>query len=109
MHITSTLPVLASLAATSVAETVLGVYIFSRHGDRTAKATPPSHLTDLGYAEVFTSGTFYRNRYVAENATRQIYGLSPDIVSASQITASAPADGVLQNSAMGFLQVRCLF
>jgi hypothetical protein len=52
-----------ALAAGSAAvqETVLGIYIFSRHGDRTAKATPPANLTDLGYEEVFTSGTYFRN------------------------------------------------
>jgi hypothetical protein len=44
---------LASLASSTVsAETVLGAYIFSRHGDRTAKSTPPTVLTDLGYQEV---------------------------------------------------------
>lgn len=103
MHSTL-LPLLATLASSAAAETVLGVYIFSRHGDRTAKATPPSSLTDLGYAEVFTSGTYYRNRYVADDASRQIFGLNTDLVKQSQITASAPADAVLQNSAMGFLQ-----
>jgi hypothetical protein len=46
-------------------ETVLGVYVFSRHGDRTAKATLPASLTDLGYEEVFTGRTYFRNRYVA--------------------------------------------
>lgn len=103
MHFT-TLPLLATLACSATAETVLGVYIFSRHGDRTPKALPPSNLTDLGYAEVFTSGTYYRNRYVADNSSRQIHGLNTDIVKQSQITASAPVDTVLQNSAMGFLQ-----
>lgn len=104
MHF-STLPLLASLVSSAVAaETVLGVYIFSRHGDRTAKSTPPANLTDLGYQEVFTSGTYYRNRYVAGDATRRIFGINVDLVKQSQITASAPADTVLQSSAMGFLQ-----
>jgi len=91
----------ASLAS---AETVLGVYILSRHGDRTAKSTPPSNLTDLGYEEVFTSGTYFRNRYIASGATNPIYGINTDIVKLSQITASAPVDTVLQPSALGFLQ-----
>ncbi|KIW92482.1 uncharacterized protein Z519_06329 [Cladophialophora bantiana CBS 173.52] len=97
---------LASLAScsTAAAETVLGVYLFSRHGDRTAKSTPPSSLTDLGYEEVFTSGTYYRNRYIASDAGRRIFGIEPDLVKLSQITASAPADNVLMPSAMGFLQ-----
>lgn len=98
------LPLLASLASSAAAETVIGLYIFSRHGDRTAKSTPPSNLTDLGYQEVFTSGTFFRNRYVASDASRRVFGLNSDLVKQSQITASAPVDTVLQNSALGFLQ-----
>jgi len=96
----------AALAAPLVAgqETVLGVYIFSRHGDRTAKSTPPANLTDLGYDQVFTSGTYYRNRYISSDATQRIFGINSDIVKQSQLTASAPADTVLQNSALGFLQ-----
>jgi len=103
MHFT-TLPLLAILASSATAETVLGVYILSRHGDRTPKILPPANLTDLGYSEVFTSGTYYRNRYVSANASRLIHGLNTDIVKQSQISASAPVDTVLQNSAIGFLQ-----
>jgi len=97
---------IAALAASlaSAQETVLGAYIFSRHGDRTAKSTPPANLTDLGYEEVFTSGTYFRNRYIASGATKRIYGINSDIVKLSQITASAPVDNVLQSSALGFLQ-----
>jgi Histidine phosphatase superfamily (branch 2) len=96
----------AALAAGSASaqETVLGVYIFSRHGDRTAKETPPTSLTDLGYEEVFTSGTYFRNRYIAAGASNKIYGMNTDLVKESQITASAPVDNVLQNSALAFLQ-----
>jgi hypothetical protein len=50
MH--SSIIVAASLASAAAAETVIGAYIFSRHGDRTAKSTPPTVLTDLGYQEV---------------------------------------------------------
>ncbi|KAI9814068.1 MAG: hypothetical protein M1827_003532 [Pycnora praestabilis] len=83
-------------------ETILGVYIFSRHGDRTAKMTPPSSLTDLGYQEVFTSGTYFRNRYISSSATSQIAGIEPDVVKQSQIIISAPYDPVLMPSSMGF-------
>ncbi|KAL8712770.1 MAG: hypothetical protein Q9220_002978 [cf. Caloplaca sp. 1 TL-2023] len=67
----------------NAAETVLGVYIFSRHGDRTAKSTPPANLTDLGYSQIFTSGTYFRNRYIASNATSRILGVNSDIVKQS--------------------------
>ena len=78
--------------------------MFHRHGDRTAKSWPPANLTDLGYQEVYTSGNYYRNRYIDSNATNPILGINTDIVKNSQIAASAPADTVLQNSATGFLQ-----
>lgn len=101
----SYVPLLASLASSSLAaETVLGVYIFSRHGDRTSKSTPPANLTTLGLEQVYTSGSYYRNRYVASDADRRIHGINSDLVKQSQITASAPSDTVLQNSAQGFLQ-----
>lgn len=93
-----------ALAQTESNETVLGVYMFHRHGDRTAKSTPPANLTDLGYFEVYTSGNYYRNRYIASDATYKINGVNSDIVKQSQIAVSAPDDTVLQNSAMGFLQ-----
>ncbi|RMZ81561.1 hypothetical protein DV737_g2469, partial [Chaetothyriales sp. CBS 132003] len=76
----------------------------STDNSRTAKVTTPVNLTDLGYKEVFTSGTYYRNRYVAQNATSRINGINSDLVKTSQITASAPTDTVIQNSCAGWLQ-----
>nr|POE56783.1 lysosomal acid phosphatase [Quercus suber] len=92
------------LAHAQSSETVLGVYMFHRHGDRTAKSTPPANLTFLGYQEVFTSGEYYRGRYIAADAPRRINGINADLVKQSQIAVSAPDDTVLQNSATGFLQ-----
>lgn len=85
-------------------ETVLGVYIFHRHGDRTSKSWPPASLTDLGYQEVHSSGSFYRNRYIDAGAPSAIFGISNDLVKNSQLNVQAPVDTVLQNSAAGFLQ-----
>ena len=101
-----TLPILLSsiLPLTTSAETVLGVYIFSRRGDRTSKSTPPTNLTTLGYSQIFVSGSYFRSRYVADDASSRILGLSPDIVDYTQISASAPLDTVLMPSAQGFLQ-----
>jgi hypothetical protein len=104
MYLSSILAAVAVAGLTSAQETVLGVYIFSRHGDRTAKATPPTNLTDLGYQEIFTSGAWFRNQYIADDAPRRIHGINSALVKQSQITASAPVDTVLQNSALGFLQ-----
>jgi hypothetical protein len=85
-------------------ETVLGVFIFHRHGDRTSKSFAPTTLTDLGYVQVYDSGSYYRDRYVSTNASSKIYGLASDIVKTSQLSVEAPVDTVLQNSAAGFLQ-----
>lgn len=85
-------------------ETVLGVYMFHRHGDRTPKILPPANLTDLGYRQVYTSGQYYRDRYITANAPYRISGINEDLVLQSQLQVSAPIDTVLQNSATGFLQ-----
>lgn len=91
-------------AAAQSNEQVLGVYMFHRHGDRTAKKTPPANLTGLGYEEVHRSGEYYRTRYVASEADFRINGINSDVVKGSQIAVSSPADDVLQHSAFGFLQ-----
>lgn len=104
MHVHYLLPLASLLTLSQADETVLGVYIFSRHGDRTAKSTPPTNLTDLGYREIFDSGTWFRNSYVSSNAPKHIAGINTDIVKLSQIAASAPLDNVLMSSAHGFLQ-----
>jgi len=104
LPLTLTLTLVALLPLTSAAETILGLYIFSRHGDRSAKSTPPTTLTDLGYSEVFASGTWFRNNYIANGSTSQIHGIADSVVKQSQITASAPLDNVLFPSALGFLQ-----
>ncbi|KAL1984347.1 hypothetical protein VTN96DRAFT_9208 [Rasamsonia emersonii] len=88
----------------SSAETVLGAYIFHRHGDRTSKSTPPTVLTDLGYSEVFARGSYYHSRYIAAGSPSQILGIETDIVKLSQLSVSSPSDSVLQNSATGWLQ-----
>ncbi|MCJ1254821.1 hypothetical protein MMC24_002637 [Lignoscripta atroalba] len=104
MHSSQLLLLAIALPLTQATETILGVYIFSRHGDRTAKSTPPANLTELGYQEIFTSGSYFRNRYVSSTASSRIAGINSDIVKQSQITASAPLDTVLMISAQGFLQ-----
>lgn len=92
------------LPVSTAAEIVLGVYIFSRHGDRTSKSTPPTVLTPLGYSEIFSSGSYYRDRYISPNASSPIADIAPNLVNLAQISASAPLDDVLMPSAQGFLQ-----
>ena len=86
------------------AETVLGAFIFHRHGDRTPKNLPPSNLTSLGYSQVFASGSYYRSRYLSTASPLRIDGISSDIVNLKQFSVSAPVDNVLESSAQGFVQ-----
>jgi len=96
------LSTLSLLAAAEAAETVLGAYIFHRHGDRTPKALAPTKLTTLGYEQVYRSGQYYNSRYITGDS--KIKGISEDTVSLSQLSVTSPVDNVLQSSAMGFLQ-----
>ena len=102
MHFTTLLSALALLALTDAAETLLGAYIFHRHGDRTPKSLPPTNLTSLGYSQVYSSGQYYRSRYLTSSS--KIYNLNTDLVKLSQLSVTAPVDNVIQNSAAGFLQ-----
>ena len=102
MQLTVALSLAAALASAEAAETVLGAYMFHRHGDRTPKALAPANLTALGYDQVYTSGQYYRSRYLSGNT--KIKGISEDVAELSQLAVTAPVDNVLQNSAQGFLQ-----
>lgn len=95
---------LLSTAGLGRTETVLGVYIFQRHGDRTPKVLAPAQLTDLGYAQMFLTGNYFRERYVSPGSSRRISGISTDFVELDQLAASAPDDDVIQTSGLAFLQ-----
>ncbi|KAF5665211.1 acid phosphatase [Fusarium circinatum] len=95
---------LSSLPSLAAAEDVLGLYVFHRHGDRTAKAWKPVNFTALGADEVYSSGSWYRDTYVSKDASRKITGLSPESAVLSQLDVTSPVDAVLQNSALVFLQ-----
>ncbi|KAF5713481.1 acid phosphatase [Fusarium mundagurra] len=95
---------LSSLPSLTAAEDVLGLYVFHRHGDRTAKAWKPVNFTALGADEVYSSGSWYRDTYVSKDASRKITGLSPESAVLSQLDVTSPVDAVLQNSALVFLQ-----
>ena len=96
--------VAAALLPCTKAETILGAYIFHRHGDRSPKILPHVDLTELGYHEVYSSGQWHRQRYVDSSATSPIAGISADVVVQSQITLSSPDDIVLMTSAQAFAQ-----
>ncbi|KAL7790979.1 histidine phosphatase superfamily [Trichoderma ceciliae] len=95
----------AAAVAPAVAEQVLGVYIFHRHGDRTSKAWNPVSLTPLGADQVASSAKFYRNRYIDSDAgALRIANISANQAVLAQLAVTAPVDNVLQNSAAVFVQ-----
>ncbi|KAL4860469.1 histidine phosphatase superfamily [Aspergillus spectabilis] len=101
------LPIAATLLGgltTASAETILGVTIFSRHGDRTSKHYPDYTLTNLGAQQNLQVGSYYRSRYLSPKSDKQILGISPDVYVPAQIFASAPDQQGLQNTATAFLQ-----
>lgn len=98
------LPLVSGLLLPAAAETILGVTVFSRHGDRTSKHYKGYSLTSLGEQQVFSVGSDYRSRYISSESDKQILGISENRVRQSQIFASAPDQEVLLNTANSFLQ-----
>ncbi|KAF9692532.1 hypothetical protein EKO04_009332 [Ascochyta lentis] len=93
-----------SLLAPAQAETVLGLTVFSRHGDRTSKHYKGYNLTNLGLQQNYNVGHDYRNIYLNLSSSKHILGISEDEVVSSQVHASAPDQAVLLNTATAFLQ-----
>lgn len=109
-----------ALAGSVSAETILGVTVYSRHGDRkhlltlllrhtltklgTSKHYKGYMLTNLGLQQNFQVGSDYRDLYVSSDSAKQILGISEDKYVPSQVFASAPDEAVLLNTAIAFLQ-----
>ncbi|KZV91365.1 phosphoglycerate mutase-like protein [Exidia glandulosa HHB12029] len=98
-------PLLLLLAAHCVAaETVLGVVVFTRHGDRSSKLFNPTHLTTLGLNQVQQSGTFYHSTYIADGAPKQIFNISTPNPNPNQVAAFTPDEQTLYSTGYAFLQ-----
>ncbi|KAF3906424.1 hypothetical protein ABW20_dc0105359 [Dactylellina cionopaga] len=104
MAIKTSLVLLSASVLPVLGETILGLTVFSRHGDRTSKHYAGYSLTNLGFQQNFQVGTFYRDLYLASNSPKRILGISEDQYVNSQIWASAPDQKVLANTATAFLQ-----
>jgi prostatic aicd phosphatase len=87
-------------AAPAIAETIHGLVVFTRHGDRTSKTYKGYQMTPLGAEQVFQSGSRYRQRYIEEGAPSQILGISADEYKPSQLWTSAPDQSVSRNVAI---------
>lgn len=102
---TAMLPVLGLLiSGATAAETVHGVLVYTRHGDRTTKHYGSQQLTSLGASQCFQVGSDYRARYIAADSPHRIAGISEFEYVSSQIYASAPSQAILMNTATSFLQ-----
>jgi len=103
---TSTAALASGLAATAAAaETIHGVLVFTRHGDRTTKHYGNTQqLTSLGAEQCFQSGSFYRSRYLSPESPTHISGIDGEQYTRSQIYATAPDADILLNTATAFLQ-----
>ncbi|KAF1929502.1 phosphoglycerate mutase-like protein [Didymella exigua CBS 183.55] len=102
--ISKSLIAMLGVLAPAQAETVLGVTVFSRHGDRTSKHYKGYNMTNLGLQQNYDIGQDYRNIYLNSSSPKRILGISEDKVVNSQIFASAPDQAVLLNTATAFLQ-----
>ena len=91
-----------ALLASANAHTIHSVLVFTRHGDRTAKFYKNYEMTNLGAQQVYSSGQYYRDRYLT--GSHPIAGVSQDSATTSQIWASAPDQHVLYQTATNFLQ-----
>ncbi|PWN48111.1 phosphoglycerate mutase-like protein [Violaceomyces palustris] len=107
MHALALLTGLAALQswiAPASAETVLGLAVFSRHGDRTTRRFPGYGLTSLGHNQNYQVGAHYRSTYLSNSSPLKILGISEDVYVPSQIFASAPDQKILIETSTAFLQ-----
>ncbi|EPS41336.1 hypothetical protein H072_4767 [Dactylellina haptotyla CBS 200.50] len=104
MAIKSSLILLGASVLPVMGETILGLTVFSRHGDRTSKHYSGYSLTNLGFQQNYQTGSFYRNLYLSSNSSKQILGISEDQYVTSQVWATSPDQKVLANTATAFLQ-----
>ncbi|TQN74093.1 Prostatic acid phosphatase, partial [Colletotrichum shisoi] len=100
----NTVALASLLAGTAVAETIHGVLVFGRHGDRTTKHYGAQSLTSLGAQQCFEVGSDYRSRYLESDSPHRILDISEDKYVPSQVYASAPDQAILLNTATSFLQ-----
>lgn len=100
----SSLVLLGASAVPVLGETILGLTVFTRHGDRNSKTYSGYGLTSLGFQQNFQVGSVYRDIYLSSNSSKQILGISEDKYVPSQLYASAPSQKILSNTATAFLQ-----
>lgn len=84
----------AAIAAAQSDSSVVAVFLFGRHGDRTSKFTGigiegNAILTTLGKNQIFDTAEYFRNKYISSTSPDYIQDISASY-QYTQIYASAP-------------------
>lgn len=91
-------------------ETIWSSVIYTRYGERTPLISPQeSILTSVGAQQLYSAGSYFRNRYVApldDNAgvSSAVNGISEYEVDSTQVFTMSTADEYIATSAQAFLQ-----
>lgn len=111
---TAAVPASAATSAASDASdiTVWSAVAFVMYGERTPLVGPTSpELTPLGAQQMYNQGTAFRNRYVLQGtgnastaADYPVYGLEPNALDTTQVTAISTDDSYIAASALAFMQ-----
>ncbi|KAL3478274.1 histidine phosphatase superfamily [Aspergillus californicus] len=102
--ILSLLALSGGFVSSVTAETILGVTVYSRHGDRTSKHYPGYMLTNLGLQQNYQVGSDYRDLYISSTSPKRILGISETKYHPTEVFGYAPDEPVLLNTATAFLQ-----
>ncbi|KAI9768047.1 MAG: hypothetical protein M1839_004207 [Geoglossum umbratile] len=95
---------LSALATSAYAETIHGVAVLTRHGDRTSKHYWNYHITPLGLTQNYQTGSYFRDRYILPDSPQHILNISTTTYSPAIVPGSAPNQAILINTATAFLQ-----
>ncbi|KAI9821975.1 MAG: hypothetical protein M1827_002557 [Pycnora praestabilis] len=105
---------LGGVAQTTYTETIYGAVIFTRYGERSPLIlSEPNVLTPVGAQQLYSAGTFFRNRYLTPPANANdgsvmtnssVLGISTHNIDNSQIYAMSLVDEYITGSAQAFMQ-----
>ena len=106
--ITITILGFAAFTLAQVKETIWSSVIYNFYGERTPLILPSqSVLTPLGAQQLYSVGSFFRNRYVApetNESTLAIHGLAKDELDDTQTSVMSTLDEFIVASAQAFMQ-----
>ena len=91
-------------------ETIWASVVYSNHGDRTPLVLPVQHvLTPLGAQQLYSAGSFFRQRYLAapagaQEANHSINGILHNAFDTTQSFVKSTLNGYVVASAEAFMQ-----